>query len=55
MVADVQAWLDDPLTDFGWLLRGNEGASQTARRFDSRQNSVEANRPVLTIVYTPPS
>ena len=24
MVADVQAWLDDPSTNFGWLLKGNE-------------------------------
>ena len=52
MVADVQAWLDDPSTNFGWLLKGNEGA-RSAKRFDSRENGTAANVPVLTITFTP--
>ena len=24
MVTDVQMWLDDPSTDFGWLMKGEE-------------------------------
>ena len=52
MVADVQSWLDDPSTNFGWLLRGNESVNQTAKRFDSRDNASEGNRPVLAVEFT---
>jgi hypothetical protein len=51
MISDVQDWLDDPGANFGWLLLGNESFSQTSKRFDSRENPVVANRPVLTIEY----
>jgi hypothetical protein len=51
MVSDVQAWLDDPATNFGWLLVGNEFASTTAKRFDSRQHPDPLRRPVLEIQY----
>ncbi len=50
--ADVQAWLDDPATSFGWLVLGDEVTLNTARRFDSRENTVVANQPALTITYT---
>ena len=52
MVADVQAWLDDPASDFGWLLLSVESTAPTARRYDSRQNPDFANRPVLSVTYT---
>ena len=51
MIADVQAWLDTPETNWGWLVAGEESASATAVRFDSRENGVEANQPALTIQY----
>ena len=54
MVADVQAWYDSPGTNFGWLLRGEEGTSATAKRFDTRENLIAANRPKLIIQYTLP-
>lgn len=54
LVADVQGWVDQPSINFGWVLIGNEAGSQTAKRFDSRENGTSANRPVLTITYTPP-
>jgi hypothetical protein len=54
MVNDVQRWLDDPSSNFGWILVGNEGANSTARRFDARENSSPSARPQLTIVYTTP-
>ena len=53
MMADVQGWLNDPATNFGWLLKGNEQASQTKKRFDSRQNTNEAFRPLLVIEFEP--
>jgi len=55
MIADVQNWLDDPFTNFGWVLLGNESSSGTTRRFDTKENSEETFRPVLTIDYTLPS
>lgn len=54
MAADVQAWLDQPAGNFGWLLLGDELTLNTARRFDSRENGVAANRPSLRITYTVP-
>jgi len=58
MATDVQGWLDSPSTDFGWLMKGNEGGLKNAKRFDSRESSTAANRPELVIVYgevsTPP-
>jgi hypothetical protein len=53
MVADVQAWVDDPSTNFGWLIMGNERETQTAKRFDSKDNFEKANRPSLTIEFMP--
>jgi len=52
MVADVQAWLDNPSSNFGWLLKGTEAGNQTTKRFDSRENSVVENRPVLVVEFT---
>lgn len=52
--ADVQAWLDAPATNFGWLLRTNEVASLTARRLDSREATAVGNRPTLIVTYLLP-
>jgi spore coat protein A, manganese oxidase len=49
MAADVQSWLDNPATNFGWLVLGDESAGATAKRFDTRES---ATPPVLTIQYT---
>lgn len=51
LVADVQAWIDDPASNFGWILVGDESRNQTAKRFDSRESPAEASRPALTIEY----
>jgi hypothetical protein len=50
MVADVQSWLDDPASNFGWLVLGDESAAATAKRFDTRES---ASPPMLTIQYIP--
>ncbi len=49
LVADVQSWLDNPPTNFGWLVLGDESTSATAKRFDTRES---ASPPGLTIQYT---
>ena len=48
MVADVQGWLDNPASNFGWLLLGNESVAGSTKRFDTRES---ASPPVLTIQY----
>ncbi len=48
MLADVQSWLDDPATNFGWLVLGDESTIATAKRFDTRES---ASPPVLTIQF----
>lgn len=52
LTADVQAWLDDPAANDGWMLRGNEAGTGTAKRFDAREAASPAVRPTLTVVYT---
>ena len=51
---DVQDWLDNPENNFGWLIQGNESTSTTAKRFDTKENATEANRPSLEIAYVIP-
>ena len=50
MVADVQSWLNNPASNFGWLVLGDESAVPTSKRFDTRES---ASPPVLTIEYKP--
>jgi hypothetical protein len=52
LVADVQAWLDQPSQNHGWLVRGNEASAYTAKRFDTREHPTASYRPRLTIEYT---
>ena len=49
MVADVQSWLNNPASNFGWLVLGDETAIATAKRFDTRES---ASPPMLTIEFT---
>ena len=51
MVADVQSWLNNPASNFGWLVLGDETAIATAKRFDTRES---ASPPILTIEFTAP-
>ena len=51
LVADVQAWLDDPSSNFGWALVVDSPPSGSAKRFNSRENSTASSRPKLTISY----
>lgn len=55
LVADVQAWVDDPAANHGWILIGSEGTEYTARQVVSRESGTAATRPTLTVDYTPPA
>jgi MprA protease rhombosortase-interaction domain-containing protein len=61
LVSDVQGWLDNPASNFGWMLiHTNEAASGTALAFYSRTADTDAGgdpldpiaRPALSITYT---
>jgi hypothetical protein len=54
LVADVQAWLDDPASNFGWMVRGNETVMHTTKKFASREWGIPEERPRLVIDFTPP-
>jgi len=50
LIADVQDWVDNG-GNFGWILRGNETAAGSAKRFSSSENALHPT-PVLSIDYT---
>jgi hypothetical protein len=55
MTSDVQGWLDNPGTNYGWQLVADElQAPPSARRFGSRESAADSERPQLTIVFDPP-
>ncbi len=51
LVADVQNWVNNPGTNFGWILIGDESADKSAREFNSRDFS--SNAPQLSVTFTP--
>jgi spore coat protein A len=55
MVADVQAWLNAPAQNFGWIVIGDETQIETAKQFGTRENTQDGgiNRPELVVNYTP--
>ncbi len=55
LVADVQSWVNTPAANAGWMLKGNETAATTTRRFGSREVGTASQRPKLIIDYTVPA
>jgi hypothetical protein len=53
MVSDVQQWFDNPSSNFGWMLVGQETAPHLTKRFDSKELVDSTLRPTLTVTYTP--
>jgi hypothetical protein len=52
-IAELQAWLHAPETNFGWmLLSQSETEPKTARRFAAREHPVAESRPALILEYT---
>jgi hypothetical protein len=54
--SDIAAWINNPLTNFGFILIGPEGLgdSQKVKRIDSRESPSAADRPTLTVEFVPP-
>jgi hypothetical protein len=53
MIARVQGWVDQPSTNFGWIVIGNENASRSTKQLSSREASNTSERPTLAIDYLP--
>ena len=51
MIADVQTWLDDPSTDFGWIVIGDENAEFSDKAYATREHDIPALRPQLIVTY----
>ena len=52
LVADIQSWVDDPSSNFGWIIIGDESHGQTAKRFVSAQGEDPGQRPRLVIGFS---
>jgi hypothetical protein len=56
MVADINQWLSDPASDFGWILLGDESindANHSSKRgFASSEYAILTRRPSLTVEFT---
>ncbi len=59
MVADVQAWLNTPSQNFGWIILGDESRTETTKRFGTRESTGNTGgvswKPSLVVTYTPAS
>lgn len=52
-IAELQAWLNAPETNLGWMLLSQaEAVPKTARRFAAREHPVAESRPTLILEYT---
>ncbi|MCB9463936.1 MAG: DNRLRE domain-containing protein [Candidatus Eisenbacteria bacterium] len=55
LVADLQAWVDDPSVNFGWMVVGRETfTATTQKRWVSREGADPSLRPKLDISYSAP-
>jgi hypothetical protein len=55
MIADVQAWIDAPAGNHGWIVIGDESAGQTVRRFNGGESTTAPNQPpLLTVTFVVP-
>lgn len=55
MTADVQQWLQNPATNFGWFVLGAEGVTGSAKRFASSESTDASLRPLLDVTYVVPA
>lgn len=54
LTADIAAWIANPANNFGWLLTGDETNPNTAKRFNTHENTIATDRPSLSVTYTVP-
>jgi len=54
LVGDLNFWLANPTSNFGWEILGDESINKTAKVIYSREFSTVASRPTLTVTYVVP-
>jgi spore coat protein A len=52
---DVKDWVQDPASNHGWILLGDEANLGTGMRFTSREDTVATHAPTLTVSFTSPT
>jgi hypothetical protein len=55
LLADVQAWVDQPAGNHGWIMIGDDTGEQNAGRLASRNSSDVGSRPKLRVSWLAPS
>ncbi len=55
LIEHIQDIVDGEVDNAGFMLVGNETTAATSKRFDTRENTVSANRPVLIVGYEEPT
>ncbi len=50
--SDVQSWINNPSTNFGWIVTGNESSPQSVISYATKENGNASQRPSLIITYT---
>jgi hypothetical protein len=53
-LAVVQGWINNPATNYGFIIRDYANSNKDDLVFSSREVAVAANRPQLNIAYSPP-
>ncbi len=54
MINDIKSWISTPASNYGWIIKSNnEGTSASIKRIFSANHTNSANKPVLSITYTP--
>ena len=51
LLNDVLGWLENPASNHGWMVRGDEVNGYTAQRFGSREYPIPSDRPKLILTY----
>jgi len=51
VLADIDAWQQNPASNHGWILVGTETGESSVNRIDSRESGDPAARPALVIEY----
>ncbi len=55
LVADVQGWVNEPATNFGWILIGDESTGGSIKLWASKESPFASFQPTLEIEFEPGS
>ena len=55
IIADIQSWRDDPSSNHGWIMIGDESQANTGKAFSTHENGASAKRPRLEVWWSVPT